>query len=511
MNFNRPYRLFNDHFSVFLAHTNLVSDMKTAIMILLSFFIMVPFKELSPAERNAKDAASRLRWAKKAGAGKVPKGKRIYNVCDFDARGDSLTLNTRQIQDAIDECSSRGGGVVTFDEGNYVTGSIFVKKGVTLLIGKNTQILGSQNIDDYPEIDTRIAGVEMKWPAALINVIDQDKVAIIGEGTVHARGKPFWDKYWTMRKEYEKRGLRWIVDYDCKRPRTMLVQNSSNVTVEGITFMQAGFWTVQLLYSRNITVNKITILNNIDGSGPSTDGIDIDSSSWILVENSTIDCNDDDFCLKAGRDADGLRVNRPTEYIVIRNCTALRGAGLITCGSETSGGIRNVLAYGLTANGTTNCINFKSAITRGGTVENIYLHDIKMNNVGTMLRATMDWNPSYSYSSLPDGYSFESIPAHWKIFLEKVPPEKGTPHFRNVHLWNFTGSVRGPAISVAGMKESPVESYFLTDIDVEARSPGEISMAKGWRFNNVRIRSTGSAELRVRDCEEMNVELQPVF
>jgi len=397
--------------------------------------------------------------------------------------------------------------VVTFDAGNYVTGSIFIKKGVTLMVGKNTVLLGSQDIADYPEIDTRVAGVELTWPAALINVLDQERVALSGEGTIHARGKPFWDKYWTMRREYEKKGLRWIVDYDCKRPRTLLVSGSSNVTVKGLTFKQAGFWTVQILYSKNVTVNGITILNNIEGSGPSTDGIDIDSSSWILVENSTIDCNDDDFCLKAGRDADGLRVNRPTEYVVIRNCTALRGAGLITCGSETSGGIRNVLAYNLTANGTTNCINFKSAITRGGTVENIYVHDITMNNVGTMLRATMDWNPSYSYSTLPEGYSYDSIPNHWKVFLQKVPPEQGIPHFKNVHLWNFKGTVKGAAVSISGNKESLIENYFLTDIDVEARSPGDISFAKGWRLKNVTIKSPNANEISVKESFDMEITI----
>ncbi|MCJ7448203.1 MAG: glycosyl hydrolase family 28 protein [Bacteroidales bacterium] len=476
--------------------------------IFLSAFLLIEFNfnclvNAGPSE----DQLPVLKWVDKTGAKRIPKGKKIYNVALYGAKNDGMTLNTKAIQAAIDACSAKGGGVVTFDTGAYVTGSIFVKKGVTMLVSKNTRILGSQDIADYTEIDTRIAGVEIRWPAALINVMDQDKVAITGEGIIHARGKPFWDKYRAMRKEYEKKGLRWIVDYDCKRPRTLLISSSSNVTVKGITFKQAGFWTVQILYSRYITVNGITILNNVEGSGPSTDGIDIDSSSWILVENCDIDCNDDDFCLKAGRDADGLRVNRPAEYVVIRNCVARRGAGLITCGSETSGSIRNVLAYNLVANGTTNCINFKSAITRGGIVENIYVHDIEMNNVGTMLRATMDWNPSYSYSTLPKEYSYDSIPDHWKIMLQKVTPEQGTPHFKNVYLWNIKGTVRGSAISISGMKESPIENYFLSDIDIEARSPGDISFAKGWRFKNVTIKTTTVGELRIQNSTEMDIKL----
>jgi polygalacturonase len=482
-----------------------ITDMRKIpflILTVLISFIVCPLISI-PGPGQIPDFS----WAEKTGAKKVPGGKKEFKVAAWGAKNDGRTLNTKAIQSAIDACTSKGGGIVTFDTGSYVTGSLFVKKGVVLLIGKNTSILGSQDIADYPEIDTRIAGIEIKWPAALINIIDQKKAAIAGEGTIHARGKPFWDKYWEMRKDYEKKGLRWIVDYDCKRPRTLLVSGSSDITVSGITLKQAGFWTVQILYSDHITVNKLTILNNVDGSGPSTDGIDIDSSSWILVENCDIDCNDDDFCLKAGRDADGLRVNRPTEFVVIRNCIARRGAGLITCGSETSGGIRNVLAYNMTANGTTNCINFKSAITRGGTVENIYVHDINMNNTGTMLRATMDWNPSYSYSSLPEGYSLDSIPDHWKVMLQKVTPEQGTPHFRNVFIWNMKGTVRGSAISISGMKESPIENYFLTDINVEARNPGDISFAKGWKFSNVTIKTPEPGTLMIQNSSEMDVKL----
>jgi len=446
-----------------------------------------------------------LKWVNEVGAKNTPDGKNIFNVNKYGAKNDGKTLNTKAIQAAIDACWKKGRGLVTFDTGAYLTGSLFIKKGVNLVIGEKVMLLGSQNIEDYPEINTRVAGIELKWPAALINILKEDNAEISGKGIVHAQGKIFWDKYWKMRRDYDAKGLRWIVDYDCKRPRTMLIQESSNVTIKDITLKQAGFWTVQILYSEHVTVDGIVIQNNVDGSGPSTDGIDIDSSTRILVQNCDIDCNDDDFCLKAGRDADGLRVNKPTEYIVIRKCVARKGAGLITCGSETSGGIRNVLAYDMVANGTTNCINFKSAITRGGTVENIYVHNIEMNNVGTMLRATMDWNPAYSYSTLPKGYSYDSIPNHWKVFLEKVGPERGTPHFKNVHLTGMKGTVRGAAVSIAGMKESPVENYFLTDIDVVARSQGDISFAKGWKFKNVSIKTENNITLKVQNSTDMDL------
>jgi hypothetical protein len=123
----------------------------------------------------------------------------------------------------------------------------------------------------------------------------------------------------------------------------------------------------------------------------------------------------------------------------------------------------------------------------------------------------MDWNPSYSYSTLPKEFSYDSIPNHWKAMLQKVTPEQGTPHFKNVHLNNFKGTVRGSAITISGMKESPIENYYLTDIEIEARSPGEISYAKGWRFNNVSIKTRDNGTLKIQNCADMDVKLAGVI
>ncbi len=446
-------------------------------------------------------------WTRQVGAQTRPDKTETFNVTDHGAVADGRTLNTTAIQAAIDACAAKGGGVVTFDPGAYLTGSIFVKQGVTFRIDKGVEILGSQDLADYPDIDTRVAGIEMRWPAALINVCDQDNAAIVGEGLINARGKPFWDQYWTMRrKEYEPRGLRWIVDYDCKRPRTLLVSNSSNVTVQGITLRQAGFWTVHILYSRHVTIDGVVIRNNTDGHGPGTDGIDIDSSSFILVENCDIDCNDDNFCLKAGRDADGLRVNRPTEYVVIRNCVSRAGGGLITCGSETSGGIRHVLAHHLKAKGTGVGLRFKSARTRGGTVEDIHLEDIEMDGVGTVLEVSVNWNPSYSYSTLPEGYTYETLPPHWKTMLQTVEPlERGIPEIKDVHVSRIRASGARRAISASGMRISILKDFHLKDIRIEADTAGQIMFAKGWRFDDVSIRTKEDRKLDVQGSEDMNL------
>ena len=164
----------------------------------------------------------KMDWVTKVGARSFPSINKIFSANEYGAINDGKTLSSPAIQKAIDACSAKGGGIVTLQPGSYVCGSVFLKDNVHLRIDKNVLILGSQNFDDYPEIDTRIAGIEMKWPAALINIINVKNAAVTGDGIVNARGKFCWDKYWVMRKEYDTKGLRWIVDYDAKRVRTFI-------------------------------------------------------------------------------------------------------------------------------------------------------------------------------------------------------------------------------------------------------------------------------------------------
>ena len=433
-----------------------------------------------------------LSWTDSVGAKIIPTATNIYSVLDFGAKNDGTTLNSRFIQAAIDTCANRGGGIVTFPAGSYLTGSIYVKKGVRLNIPSGVTILGSQNIADYPEIYTRIAGTEMNWPSAIINVLNQDDVMITGGGTINGQGKVYWDNYAVMRVDYEARGLRWVVDQDCKRPRSLLVSNSSNVTIKGLNFQQSGFWTLHLLYSSNCTVDGVIVRNNIGGTGPSTDGIDVDSSTKILIQNCDIDCNDDAYCLKSGRDADGLRINKPTEYVVIRKSTTRKGAAMFTLGSETSGWIRNVLVDSLTGIGTTRGFLMKSTMTRGGGAENIYIRNITMSSItGAAVEANVNWNTSYSTAILPAAYVGQVLPDYWYKLLEVVTPASlGIPTFRNIQLNNFNVTGAATLMSVAGADSSIIANVTLNNVTASVTSGGTVAYAKDWTVQNLTVTSS---------------------
>jgi polygalacturonase len=444
-------------------------------------------------------------WASHVGAQSAPPASRVFDAGAYGAVGDGTTPATAAIQGAIDACAAAGGGVVTLRPGTYLSGALFLKSRVNLRIDKGVTILATLDESAYPIMPTRVAGIEMAWPAGLINVDNQEDVEVSGGGSIDGRGDFWWKKYWTLRRSYEPRGIRWAADYDCQRVRLVVVFNSKDVTVDGLSLHRSGFWTVQVTYSDRVTVRGVAITDNfaVGGvRGASTDGVDIDSSRRVLVQACDIDNNDDDICLKAGRDYDGLRVNRPTEYVVIRDCVCRRGGGVVSIGSETSGGIRHIVAYHDSGIGTNEGVRFKSARTRGGTIEDILILDLSLTGVHMPFTFDLDWDPSFSYGKIPPG--MKDYPSYWSVLTRPVePPERGYVKFRDITIASVTATGCRQIITASGMAGNPVGPVRWQDISAQGRKAGEIRYARDWSMKNVRFQTDDGAPVTLADCDNV--------
>jgi Glycosyl hydrolases family 28 len=446
-----------------------------------------------------------------AEAPSVPAQKR-FDAGEFGAVGDGKTLDTVALQKAMDAAEAGGGGEVELKPGVYLSGALFLKSHTHLILDKGAVVSGTAEKEQYPLVKTRAAGIEMPWPAALLNIAGQTDVSISGEGTIDGNGKAWWDAFWSLVPAYESRGLRWAVDYDVQRPELIRVYQSSNVRIgPGLLLRRSAFWTVHICYSTHVIVNGITIRDNdpVEGKGPSTDGVDIDSSVHVLVEKVDIENNDDGICLKAGMNADGLRVNRPTEHVVIRDSIIREAISGIAIGSDTAGGFRNIRVSGITIlGGVRYGIYLKSTHTRGGFTEDVKMSDISMRGVRTALMIDLNYFPAFSTPKIPPGIEdnlppgLKSIPSYWSVLAEPVAPALGTPHFRDVTLSNIRAVDSGTAISVNAAPDAPLERFTLQNVDIEAQHAGSIAHTLQWRFNDVHIRASDGLPLKLEDDRE---------
>lgn len=415
---------------------------------------------------------------------------------EHGAVGDGQTLDTAALQRTLDAAAACA-GVALLPPGTYLSGALFLHSGVTLELQRGATLLGSQRLADYPLRPTRVAGIEMVWPAALLNIYEQAHVALIGEGCIDGDGKVFWDSYWALRQRYEPLGLRWASDYDAQRPRLIQVYGSRQVFIGGgLLLRRAGFWGLHLCYSEQVTVDGLVVRNNGDAQGegdargPSTDGIDIDSSRDILIQHADIAANDDAIVFKAGRDADGLRVARPTEQVLVRDCVVREGAAGVSFGSETAGGFRDIIVQGLRVLAPVPVgVLFKSTPTRGGFGERITLRDIQLQDVGVALRVSMNWNPAYSQAHIPDALppGLAEPPSYWAVLAQPVPLAQGLTHWREVRIEGLRARGAERAFEVHAHAQAPLQRFSLADLDIQARQGGYLYGSQDWRFERCRL------------------------
>ncbi|MBO6187807.1 MAG: exopolygalacturonase [Prevotella sp.] len=265
---------------------------------------------------------------------------RQYVLTDYGVLIGSPELQTEKIQAVIDRCAQEGGGVVVVPQGTFMTGALFFKQGTHLHIQEGGTLKGSERIIDYPILMTRIEGETCKYFSALINADGLDGFTISGKGTIDGNGLKYWQEFWIRR--------RWnpqCTNKDAQRPRLTYISNCKNVTIQDVHLINSPFWTNHVYKSDHVRYLGCYIFAPTENvfapdpkrGAPSSDAIDIDVCTDVLIDGCFMHVNDDAVVLKGGKGtwADKDETNGACERILIQNCRYGRVHGCLTLGSES--------------------------------------------------------------------------------------------------------------------------------------------------------------------------------
>ena len=391
------------------------------------------------------------------------------------------------IQSRIDAASAAGGGVVSVPRGEHFSkGPIRLRSNVELHLAEGAKIVFSDDPKDYlPVVPTSWEGVECLNYSPLVYAYGCTNVAITGKGTI-APKMDFWRTWFGHKGRGLRAATRKLYDW-CSfnaplaerdltklpesnvRPHLIQFNRCANVRLEDFKIRESPFWTIHLYLCDGVVARGLDVYAH----GSNNDGIDIEMTKNVLVENCRFDQGDDAIVIKSGRNRDAWRLACPSENIEVRNCTVVNGHVLLGIGSEMSGGVRNVYMHDCALErGALRLFYVKTNERRGGFVENIRMENISAKKVryGVMAVETDVL------------YQWKDFPTH----EVRVTP------IRKLSMKNVAVDEAGRLVDIRGDKRLPVDGVTLENVRVaKALKPDRIENAV-----NVRVNAEGEAAER---------------
>lgn len=388
---------------------------------------------------------------------------RDFSIVDFGAKADGSSCSA-SFAKAMDACSAAGGGRVVVPPGTWLTGPIHFKSNCNLFLSEGATIAFTDDPADYlPVVHTTWEGVECLNYSPLLYAYECENVAITGKGLIAPQMEK-WRTWFVRTPEHmqatehlyhwcstnaplEARNLVGLPGSNV-RPHLIQMNRSKNVLLDGFRICESPFWMIHLYHSENC------IVRNLDtyAHGHNNDGVDIEMTRNVLVENCVFDQGDDGIVLKAGRNRDAWRLARPTENVVVRNCRFKFAHTLLGIGSELSGGIRNIYMSDCQIANSYNLLYVKTNRRRGGFVENVTVENISTDSVkGAVFGVETD--VLYQWAKFPD----------YELKYTKI----GGINIRNVHARCADWAVR-----VIGDAHEPVRGIRLQNVTLDAARKG---------------------------------------
>ena len=380
---------------------------------------------------------------------------KTFNIARYGAKmgGEEANVktNTNAIGKAIKACNKAGGGTVLVPKGEWLTGPIHLMSNVNLHLDEGATLVFSDNHLDYlPAVQTSWEGLECMNYSPLIYAFECQNIAISGKGKIQPRieGWTEWFKRPQAHLEALKKLYEWgstdvpVTEREMAegennlRPHLIHLNRCQNILLEDFSINGSPFWTIHLFLCDGGIARNL----NVYAHNHNNDGIDLEMTRNVLVENCRFDQGDDAIVIKSGGNRDAWRVGQPTENVVVRNCTVVKGHCLLGIGSEMSGGVRNILMENCVAqDGVLRMMYLKTNHRRGGFIDHVYMRRCKGTTANRMFE--IDTEVLYQWKDLVPTYETRITDIH-HIYMEDCEIESTDA------IFEIAGDVRKPVHDV---------------------------------------------------------------
>ena len=443
--------------------------------------------------------------------------KDTFSIEKYGAVADGITLCTKSINTAIDECNKKGGGTVRIPGGLWLSGPVVLKSNVNLHLEDNALLQFTTDFNEYPLVEGNWEGVPAVRNQSPLYAGQAENIAITGHGIIDGGGDAWravkkekltesqWkylvssgglvsedNKTWYPSeksfKGFQTKDAGILKDgktakdfdniKDFLRPNLLVLSGCKKILLEGVTFQNSPAWCLHPLMCEDLTVRKVYVKN--PWYAQNGDGIDIESCKNVLLEDNTFDVGDDGICIKSGRDAEGRKRAMPAENIIVRRCIVYHAHGGFVIGSEMSGGARNIFVSDCSFIGTDVGLRFKTTRGRGGVVEKIYINNINMKDIaGEAILFDMYY---MAKDPVPLAGEKRELPK-----TEFKPVDETTPVFKNFRISHVYCNGAGKAIFIRGLPEMQVTGIVMENMVLQARKGFDIQEAASLQFRNIKI------------------------
>jgi len=390
---------------------------------------------------------------------------RTCDVTAYGARGTRIFLDTDAFQRAIDDCHRQGGGTVHVPRGEYLIGPIFLRSNIRLHLAPWSELAGIDDEHLYRVTPvTRAYATNGDW-MALINIADAENVAITGAGRIDGQGAGWWERWREQARRTGRGG-------STNRPRLVHAARSRNLQFDGIGLYNSPSFHLVVKESENVTINNMRFVAL--AHSPNTDAIDPVDSRNVRITNNYFDVGDDIVAIKSLR-VDPARPDAAVENIVIRGNRGHAGRG-ISIGSETIGGVRNVLVEDNVLTGAMYGIRIKTPRGRGGLVQDILFRNNRFIDVETPIVFSSYYESAgYDETAIAHRLSAEGgfVLGH-QIYPADTEPAQpyvanATPLIRNVRVEGLTAAGANRAGIIVGLPERGIEGVAFHNVRIASR------------------------------------------